>query len=65
MTQHHHQHTAQIIAFPKRQRSASQNQHAAYAQAPIDPRFAAVEFGSGWYHGAAVEDSADVSYRKH
>lgn len=63
MTQHNQQQTAKIYAFPKRPRAQSTT-----AQNVRDPRFDAVEFGTGWYHQAAVEDAVEdlgVSSRKH
>lgn len=63
MTQQNQQPTAKIYAFPKRPRERSDNPHNAR-----DPRFDAVEFGTGWYHQAAVEDAVEdvsVSGRKH
>ncbi len=68
MTQQYQQPTAKIYQFPKRPRAASGNQHTANQSLPRDERFAAVEFGTGWYHQAAVDDDAEdagLGFRKH
>lgn len=68
MTQHYQRPTAKIYAFPKRPRPTSVSHHANYEPTHHEAQYAAVEFGAGWYHEAALEDAENdrtVPYRKH
>lgn len=68
MTQHLQRPTAKIYAFPTSPRLTSGRRNGAYQPARHEAQFAAVEFGAGWYHEAAlddVEEDRKVTYRKH
>lgn len=60
--------TAKIYEFPTRPRMTSGHHRLALAQQQAAVAFAAVEFGSGWYHEAAldeVEDADDLGHQQH
>jgi hypothetical protein len=62
--------TAKIYAFPTRTRAASAGHRRAYvpAQQQAAVAFATTEFGSAWYHEAALEEANeadDLGHQQH
>jgi hypothetical protein len=58
MTESSYRETAKIYAFPARGRvAAGTRRDEAKSTAERAPRVLATDFGSGWYHEAAVKDS--------
>jgi hypothetical protein len=55
--------TAKIIPFPVKARAAKATQHDASWRTADNPARARVEFGSGWYHDAAIADAEQASRR--
>ena len=56
--------TAKIYQFVLRDRTARTGQRDRHKQSAESARLAPTEFGSGWYHDAAVQDSAPASKRQ-
>lgn len=61
MTETHIRPSAKIYQFPKGGRAALHGQRLVKQAAAIVPsrRVKAVDFGSCWYHEAAIEDAAE------
>lgn len=64
MTDKSQRQTAKIIQFPVKAHAGKFGQQASGRRAvELPARVATVEFGSGWYHDAAVEDADQVRHR--
>lgn len=66
MTSQQQRPTAKIYAFPSRPRGAANDRYTP-TQQQAAATLATVEFGSGWYHDAAIEDdeARDLSHQQH
>lgn len=64
MTEKVQRQTAQIIPFPTKARVSKATQPAT-SRTVAGPamRVATVEFGSGWYHDAAMQDAEQARHR--